>query len=97
MIVTSMQAFFLMFFWIWQVQVGGGTPFRTKQITIKGERHKLNPEWRTELWQPVTVPCMSGNIKVRLFDSSHFYLSVCLPLSFVSWCLCISLSLLPSS
>lgn len=40
-------------------------PFRTKQITIKGERHKLNPEWRTELWQPVTVPCMSGNIKVR--------------------------------
>lgn len=47
-----------------QVEVAGGKPIRTKKVTITGDRHKLNPEWRNELWQPVTTPCMSGNVKV---------------------------------
>ncbi len=51
-----------------QVEVAGGKPIRTKAVTIAGDRHKLNPEWRYELWQPVTTPCMSGNVKVCTRD-----------------------------
>ncbi|CAN0482764.1 unnamed protein product, partial [Hapterophycus canaliculatus] len=47
-----------------QVEVAGGKPLRTKKVTLAGDRHRLNPEWRSELWQPVTTPCMSGNVKV---------------------------------
>ncbi len=45
--------------------MAGGKPISTKAVTIAGDRHKLNPEWRYELWQPVTTPCMSGSVKVR--------------------------------
>ena len=55
-----------------QAEVAGGKPLRTKKVTLTGERHRLNPEWRSELWQPVTVPCMSGSIKVRLPPSLLF-------------------------
>ncbi|CAB1121421.1 unnamed protein product [Ectocarpus sp. CCAP 1310/34] len=51
-----------------QVEVAGGKPIRTKKVTLTGDRHRLNPEWRSELWQPVTTPCMSGNVKFSIWD-----------------------------
>ncbi|CAM9834879.1 unnamed protein product [Laminaria digitata] len=51
-----------------QAEVAGGKPLRTKKVTLTGERHRLNPEWRSELWQPVTTPCMSGSIKYSVWD-----------------------------
>lgn len=60
-----------------QAEVAGGKPLRTKKVTLTGARHRLNPEWRSELWQPVTVPCMSGSIKVTLPSPLLFSPPVC--------------------
>eukprot|EP00752_Nemacystus_decipiens_P012043 g10677.t1 len=51
-----------------QVEVAGGKPLRTRKVTLNGDRHRLNPEWRNELWQPVTTPFMSGNVKFSIWD-----------------------------
>lgn len=51
-----------------QVEFGGIKPLRTKIKTMKGDRVKLSPEWRTELWVPVTVPTGTQTIKYQVWD-----------------------------
>ncbi|KAJ8599899.1 hypothetical protein CTAYLR_002819 [Chrysophaeum taylorii] len=51
-----------------QVDFGDIKPLRTKAKTMKGDRSKLAPEWRTELWVPVTVPTGTQTIKYTVWD-----------------------------
>eukprot|EP00752_Nemacystus_decipiens_P012046 g10680.t1 len=53
------------------VTVSGGAPARTKAKSMYGNRSSMQPVWRTQLWVPVSIPCMSGSVKtiVKDFDS----------------------------
>ena len=46
----------------------GTAKMKSKVRTIKGDRSALNPEFKTELWVPVTVPIMSDVIKYTIWD-----------------------------
>uniref|UniRef100_A0A7S3JR17 C2 domain-containing protein n=1 Tax=Aureoumbra lagunensis TaxID=44058 RepID=A0A7S3JR17_9STRA len=51
-----------------QMEFGDIKPLRTKTKTVKGDRDKLAPEWRTELWIPITVPTGTQTVKYTVYD-----------------------------
>lgn len=51
-----------------QVTVSGGAPAKTKAKSMYGNRSSMQPVWRTQLWVPVSIPCMSGSVKTIVKD-----------------------------
>lgn len=51
-----------------QVTVSGGAPAQTKTKSMYGSRSSMQPVWRTQLWIPVSIPCMSGSVKTIVKD-----------------------------
>lgn len=52
----------------WQVTVSGGAPAQTKTKSMYGTRSSMAPNWRTQLWVPVSIPSMSGSVKTVVKD-----------------------------
>ncbi|CAM9701229.1 unnamed protein product, partial [Scytosiphon promiscuus] len=50
------------------VTVSGGAPAQTKTKSMYGSRSSMAPVWRTQLWVPVSIPCMSGSVKTIVKD-----------------------------
>ncbi|CAM9300468.1 unnamed protein product, partial [Phaeothamnion confervicola] len=51
-----------------QVELGGGKPVKTKRKTMRGTRQSMCPYWRSEMWLPVSMPCMAGNTKLSVYE-----------------------------
>ncbi|CAM9992524.1 unnamed protein product [Ectocarpus sp. 6 AP-2014] len=50
------------------VTVSGGAPAQTKTKSMYGTRSSMAPNWRTQLWVPVSIPSMSGSVKTVVKD-----------------------------
>ena len=53
-----------------QIKFGNSKPLKTKTVTVVGDnRNAINPTFMYELWYPISLPTMTQQIKVTVWDA----------------------------